>query len=80
MGSAFTQFFNTIATLLAAIELFAKGLKNVGEWTDESTAAFVDEARITRQQKMAKLNADLATTQDQAAEQVAASKTKAATK
>lgn len=78
MGSAFTQFFNTIATILAAIELFAKGLKNVGEWTDESTAAFVDEARITRQQKLAKMNADLATTQGEAATQVKAAKSKTA--
>jgi hypothetical protein len=65
-GATLAQLWTTISTILAAINLFASGAKNLGEWTDESTKTFVDEARIERQKKLAKLNAELAHTQQTA--------------
>lgn len=66
-GSTLVQLWATLSTILSAIEFFAKGFKNLGTWTDEATATFVDEARIERQKKLAKLNAELAHTQQTAA-------------
>lgn len=66
-GSTLVQLWATLSTILSAIELFAKGIKNLGMWTDEATSTFVDEARVERQKKLAKLNAELAHTQSTAA-------------
>lgn len=78
-GSTLVQLWTTLATILSAIELFAKGIKNLGMWTDEATSTFVDEARVERQKKLAKLNAELAHTQQNAAAQAAAAPAPSAT-
>lgn len=65
-GNTLAQLWSTVGTILSAIEFFAKGAKNLGEWTDETTAAFVDESRIDRQKKLAKMNAELEVEQNNA--------------
>lgn len=66
-GATLVQLWTTLSTILQAINLFASGAKNLGEWTDEATKTFVDEARIERQKKLATLQAELARTQQNAA-------------
>lgn len=70
-GHALAQLWTTLFTILAAIEQFAHGFKNLGDWTNESTKTFVDEARIDRQKKLAKMEAELTQTQATAAASVA---------
>lgn len=64
-GATLAQLWATLITLLKGIEAFANGFKNLGDWTNESTATFVDESRIVRKKKLAALEAELAV--DQAA-------------
>lgn len=62
-GATLIQLWATLITLLKGIEAFAHGFKNLGDWTNESTATFVDESRIVRKKKLAALEAELATEQ-----------------
>lgn len=78
-GSTILQLWATLATILSAIEYFAKGLKNLGMWTDEATGTFVDESRVERQKKLATLNAELAHTEATAAADAKSSATKKTT-
>jgi hypothetical protein len=65
-GATLAQLWATLITILQGVESFAKGFKNMGDWTNESTATFVDESRIVRKKKLAALEAELAVEQAQA--------------
>jgi hypothetical protein len=65
-GATLAQLWATLITLLKGIEAFAHGFKNLGDWTNESTATFVDESRIVRKKKLAALEAELAVEEAQA--------------
>lgn len=65
-GATLAQLWATLITLLKGIEAFAHGFKNLGDWTNESTATFVDESRIVRKKKLAALQAELATEEAEA--------------
>lgn len=44
--------YGTIASLSSAVQKFAQALNNLGDWADEQTGTFVDEARLDRQYKI----------------------------
>lgn len=48
MGNAFTALFAALAALFRGTEQFASAFNNLGEWTNESSKVFVDEARFKR--------------------------------
>lgn len=61
MGSfslAFTQFFNAVTVLFTAIEKICKTADNLATVAEESSGTYMDEARIQRQMKLAKLQAE----------------------
>jgi len=41
-------FFRMFEQLFGAGERFASALNHIGEWTDESAAAYADQARLER--------------------------------
>lgn len=55
----FKQLFAAFTMYFLAFEKLASAANNIAEWTNESSAAFADEARIERQKKLAKLKAEL---------------------
>lgn len=65
-GATLAQLWATLITLLKGVEAFAHGFKNLGDWTNESTATFVDESRIVRKKKLAALESELAIEEAQA--------------
>lgn len=65
IGIAFRQLMATFTMFFAAFERTGSGINNVATWFDESTGAFVDEARINRQKNLALLNGDLVATEKQ---------------
>jgi hypothetical protein len=62
---AITQFFSALAVFFTAFEKIGKTADNLATIAEESSGAYMDEARITRQEKLAKLNHNLRITQQQ---------------
>lgn len=54
------QIYNAVGTIASAVGRGANALDNLGKWAEEQTAAFVDEAQIERQAKIAQLRASKA--------------------
>jgi hypothetical protein len=48
MFAMLNQLFSAIAVFFMAFEKGASAVNNLAEWADESSASFVDEARIKR--------------------------------
>jgi len=48
MFAMLNQLFTAMATFFMAFEKGASAINNLTEWADESSASFVDEARIKR--------------------------------
>jgi hypothetical protein len=63
LSLAFTQFFATLAVFFSAFEKFGKTIDNIATVAEESSGAYVDEARSNRQTKLLELNEKLATQQ-----------------
>ena len=59
MFAMFKQLFLTITLFFVAVEKVASATNHLATWSDETAAAFADEARIERQKKLAILKADL---------------------
>lgn len=49
------QVYGAVGTLASAVGRGANALDNLGQWAEEQTATFVDEARIERQAKIEEL-------------------------
>ena len=83
MGLMFKAMFSALAMFFSSFEGFAGALSNLSKWADESTASFVDEARISRYSNRVALLNDLGITQEEfdakvtAAAEVVKPKTKA---
>lgn len=67
MGKTLQQLWLALTTFFMALEKGSSAVNNLATWADEATGTFVDEARIERQKKLAKLHAELADTQTNAA-------------
>lgn len=46
------QIYNSVGILASAVGHGAKALDNLGQWAEEQTGTFVDEARLERQAKV----------------------------
>ena len=57
MFKMLTQLFTTVSVFFGAIEKFARAFDHLGTFTEESSGAFADQARIDREKKYATLNA-----------------------
>lgn len=57
MGQAFKQIWLSIAMLFMAFEKGAGALNHLATWAEESAGTFADEARISRAQRVAALEA-----------------------
>jgi hypothetical protein len=55
MGSMFSQMFLAFGMFFKGLGHFMSAFCNIGEWTNEASASFVDEARADRDQKKAAL-------------------------
>jgi ABC-type sulfate transport system substrate-binding protein len=55
MRAMFHSIFGAIETLFSAVNSFATAFKHIGEWTEAEAGFFADQAKIERQQKIAKL-------------------------
>ena len=64
MFAMFKQLFAAFTLYFVAFEKFAGAVNNVADWTNESTAAFADKARIERAKDLAKMKAQLAAVED----------------
>jgi hypothetical protein len=51
MWAMLNQIYAAIAVLFATVEVTAKALNNLAVVAEESSAAFADDARITREEK-----------------------------
>ena len=56
---AITQFFTALSVLFAAFESICKTAENLATVAEESSGTYMDQARIDRQAKASKLNAEL---------------------
>jgi hypothetical protein len=54
------QIFSMFTKLASAGEKAASALDHLGGWTDDTAAAFADQARVEREQKLAILNHNMA--------------------
>lgn len=63
MGNAFTALFAALAALFKGTEQFASAFNNIGEWTNESSKVFVDEARHKRAELIKRQAMEAAATQ-----------------
>ena len=52
------SLFGVIGTMATAINRYANAVNNIGEWAEESSAAFVDEAKDDRALKTAQRKAE----------------------
>ena len=59
MFKMFVQFFNAFTKFGVAAEQLGNTVVNITTWTEESTGAFVDEARATRQKNALLLAKDI---------------------
>jgi ABC-type sulfate transport system substrate-binding protein len=55
MRSMFNSMFAAIEQLFKALNSFATAFKHIGEWTEAEAGFFADQAKLERQQKIAKL-------------------------
>lgn len=53
------SFYTAAGTLASAVNRGAQALDNLGQWAEEQTATFVDEARLDRQAKVEALTQKL---------------------
>ena len=67
MFAMFKQLFLTITLFFVAVEKVASATNHLATWSDETAAAFADEARIERQKKLAKLKSELKSVESKAA-------------
>ena len=44
--------YNAVGAIASATGRFANSVDNLGQWAEEQTAAFADEARIDREEKL----------------------------
>lgn len=58
MFNMFKQLFTAITVFFTAAEKLASATNHLATWSDETAAAFADEARIQRKQKLLLLNAE----------------------
>lgn len=58
---AITQLFTAFTVLFTAFEKIAKTADNLASVAEESSGAYMDQARVQRAQKLAALNAESAT-------------------
>jgi hypothetical protein len=72
MFAMLAQLFAAFSTLFRATEKASSALNNLCEWADESSASFVDEARIKRYASRQDMLAELGITQAQFDEKTAA--------
>ena len=56
---AITQFFSALSVFFTAFESVAKTCNNLATVAEESSGTYMDQARIERQAKLSKLNAEL---------------------
>jgi hypothetical protein len=63
MFAMFAQLFAAFSTLFRATEKASSALNNLCEWADESSASFVDEARIKRYSSRQEMLSELGITQ-----------------
>lgn len=47
--------YGTLNAMFSAVQRMANAADNLGQWAEESTATFVDEARIEREEKLDEL-------------------------
>lgn len=65
MFAMLAQLFAAFSTLFRATEKASSALNNLCEWADESSASFVDEARIKRYASRQEMLGELGITQVQ---------------
>lgn len=56
---AITQLFTALSVLFSAFESIAKTANNLATVAEESSGTYMDQARIDRQAKLSKLQAEL---------------------
>lgn len=59
MSATLRSFYAALIAFFSALEKLGNTLNNLGTIAEETSGQAVDEARITRQIQMNKLNADL---------------------
>lgn len=64
------QVYGAISAIASAVGRGANALDNLGQWAEEQTATFVDEARVERQAKIEELNRKLLAVKQQNAIEV----------
>lgn len=65
MFNMLNQLWMMLTTMFMAGEKFATSVNNLAEWTSESSASFVDEARIKRYSARQELLKELGISQDE---------------
>ena len=50
--ASFNAMFNALTVLFGATTHYAKAVDNIGQWCEESTGAFADEARENRKENL----------------------------
>ena len=50
--------YNAIGAMASAVYRGASALDNLGQWAEEQTGSFVDEARMDREEKLAERRAE----------------------
>lgn len=55
MRAMFHSIFAAIEVLFSGLASFATAFKHIGEWTEAEAGFFADQAKLERQQKIAKL-------------------------
>jgi len=60
MGAMLRQFYAMFTMLFGTVERFLKSLDNLATVAEETSAQYVDDARITRKQNMIRLNKETA--------------------
>lgn len=54
------QVYGAVGTMASAVQRGANAIDNLGQWAEEQTATFVDEARLERAEKVAQIKRRLA--------------------
>lgn len=50
--------YNAIGSTASAVGRFANSVDNLGQWAEEATGAFADEARLDREEKLQERRAE----------------------